>query len=83
VRRAVLEGNRWRPRSTSRYTRVDGSLLVLSKRNKQRRTYVKGGAAIALKQWSAVRRSHLDELFAEVGPLFVPISKGGRRLPRP
>ncbi len=48
-----------------------GSLRVLGKGNKQRLAYVRHGALAALEDWLAVRGD-------EAGPLFWPVTKGGR-----
>jgi site-specific recombinase XerC len=52
-----------------------GSLRVLGRGNKQRLAYVRHGALTALEDWLALRGE-------QPGPLFWPVTKGGRLRPR-
>ena len=57
------------------YDQQAGKLLVRGKGGKERNVYAASGAADALRDWICVRG-------AEFGPLFWPVSKGGRLQPR-
>jgi site-specific recombinase XerD len=61
------------------YDPAEGALTVRGKGNKQRVAYVQGGAARALDAWLALRTRVSG---APTGPLFVPITKGGRMVVR-
>jgi site-specific recombinase XerD len=52
-----------------------GRLVVHGKRNKDRTAYLMSGAAMAMRDWLAVRGT-------DPGPLFWPINKGGRLINR-
>ena len=55
------------------YDPETGKLVLTSKRNKQRTTYITNGAAVVLQDWLATRGT-------EAGPLFVEVNKGGKIL---
>jgi site-specific recombinase XerC len=55
--------------------REGGALRVLGKGNKERLAYVRHGAKDALEDWLALRGDM-------PGPLFWPITKGGKLRPR-
>jgi integrase/recombinase XerD len=58
------------------YQRETGQLKLTGKRNKQRTAYITNGAADAINDWLSIRGLH-------DGPLFVPINKGGKLIPKP
>ena len=58
------------------YDREAGSLIIVSKGNRQRTVYATGGAAAALDHWLHQRGSH-------EGALLAPVNKGGKVQLRP
>ncbi|MDP9374426.1 MAG: tyrosine-type recombinase/integrase, partial [Chloroflexota bacterium] len=57
------------------YDPSDGAVRVRGKGNKERRVYLTGGVTAALADWLAARGP-------ASGPLFRPVNKGGRIVPR-